>query len=64
MPKKFKTFTELHPHEETEFKPLSKKQKLRFFDTKGKSKVSSNLKSHFPDRIWNNASEKRKGPKV
>jgi len=26
--------------------------------------VKANLKDHFPDRIWNNASEKRKGPKV
>jgi len=26
MPKKIKTFNELHPHEETKFEPLSKKQ--------------------------------------
>lgn len=64
MTKKFKTFKDLHPHEETKFEPRSKKQKLRDFDPKGRSKVSSNLKSHFPDRIWNNVSEKRKGPKV
>lgn len=64
MSKKFKTFSDLHPHEGTEFKPLSKKQKLRYFNTKGKSKVKSNLKSHFPNRIWNNASENRKGHKV
>ncbi|MFH1254586.1 MAG: hypothetical protein V1646_04100 [bacterium] len=81
MPKKSKTLTNLRAREETEFKPLSKKQKLRYFETKERSKVGveqkerlkstsrvlhtkSNLKDHFPDRIWNNASEKRKGPKV
>jgi hypothetical protein len=64
MPKMPKTFKELHPHEETKFEPLSKKQKLRDFDTKGRSKVSSNLKNHFPDRIWNVVNEKKKGPKV
>ena len=51
MTKKFKSYKDLHPHEKTQFEPLSKKQKLRDFDTKGRSKVSSNLKSHFPDRI-------------
>lgn len=64
MPKKFKTFKELHPHEETKFEPRSEKQKLREFDTKGRSKMSSNLKKHFPDRIWNNTRENRRGPKV
>lgn len=64
MTKKFKSFAELHPHEETKFEPQSKKQKLRDFDNKGRSKMSSNLKKHFPDRIWNNVRETRRGPKV
>lgn len=81
MPKKTKTLTTLREREKTEFKPLSKKQKLRYFETKEKSNIGlekkdrlkstsrnwhtkTNLKDHFPDRIWNNASEKRKGPKI
>lgn len=65
MTKKFKTFEQLHHHNEADdMKVVGKKRKSRFFDENNKRNMNANLKSHFPDRIWNKVNEKKKGRKV